>query len=108
MEHVDQQAYSPRRHYRNRRHRCELGSSIPGEGAGSRGYRYRAGCRGRAEALHRRGLAGARKAWPFTRRITIKTDLLGRPTDGDKGRRPGPGKWTREDRFQEEAIWAAR
>ena len=45
---------------------------------------------------------------PFTRRITIKTDLLGRPADGAKGRRLRPGERARADRFQATTLWPAR
>ena len=69
--HVQQQAYSPHRHHRNRRHRRELDGAVPGEGTGRRRDRYCAGCRDVAETLREGGLAGARAIGPRARRIAI-------------------------------------
>ena len=51
-------------------------------------------------ALKRLGLApGASQS-----KLTFTADLVG----SGQGRGPCPGEWTRADRFQEEALWAAR
>ena len=54
-------------------------------------------------------------AWPALKRlglapwrITIQTDVHGRPCGGGQGRGPCPGEWARADRLQEEALWTAR
>src|SRR6266704_3188454 len=54
------------------------------------------------------GVVGAQAIGPLARSVAVKPDIHGRPRAGARRRRPRPGERARADRFQAEALWAAR
>ena len=106
--HVERQAYSPHRHHRNGRDRRELDRAVPGKGTGSRRDRCCAGRRDVAATLCESGLAGARAIGVSAWRVAVASHLHWRYAYRRGRRGLGPGKRTREDRLQEEALPPAR